>query len=352
MRKYFRQTKRLIIQITVFVLLITGCNIPQSPPIIPTLIRDSLQQITPENAEPAPTLTPVPDPKKVLLVTGADANQGIVNILRSSFQTLSENLFQLSEMDSLTPDQLPENVDTVIFPKTPADIGDFVQRFPQIQFITVDPAVQSYSNVWTIQYDPGFQFFLAGYAVAITSYDWRGAGLLSTDIEHSDESFINGAHYFCGRCMPNIAPFVEFPLTVMLPSTASPEEWGAGIDQIQPNYVRTYYVSEEAASDALYQKLLTMDVSILGVNDPPAGLEGKWLAAIKIDLAGSVIKILEMEQPAEQPGIVVPELIVKSGSIGGSFNEGKKAVLEEVYTDLISGMVSPYNPVPAATYEK
>lgn len=352
MRKYFRRTKRLIIQITVLFLLITGCNIPQSPSITPTLLQDPLQQVTPENTEPASTTTPVPDPKKVVFVTNTDANPVIINILRSGFQTLSENLFQLSETVSLTPDQLTEDVDTVIFPKTPADIGDFAQRFPKIQFITVDLAVQSYSNVWTIQYDPGFQSFLAGYAVAITSYDWRGAGLLPNDIERSEETFINGAHYFCGRCMPNIAPFVEFPLTVLLPSTASPEEWSAGVDQIQPNYIHTYYVSEEAASDALYQKLLTMDVSILGVNDPPAGIEGKWLAAIKIDLAGAVMKALEMEQPAEQTGVIVPELVVKSGSISGSFNEGKKTVLEGVYTDLVSGMISPYNPVPAAAYEK
>ncbi len=359
MQKYYKPRKnryQMILSCLFLLIGLTGCNIPKTPqqPLTPT--QDLSQLAATETAEIVPTSTPIPDPQKVLLVITADTNAGILDRIRSGIQSLPEGQAEITETTAFTEDQITEATDVVIFPKIVENLSEIAGRFPQTKFITIDRTDQNLPNVWTIRYDPAFETFLGGYAVALSAYDWRGAGLLPNDSlflgGRTQEVFQNGAQYFCGTCVSSIAPFVAFPLAVMLPAAATPQEWVAGIDQIQSNYIYTYFVSEEAASDDVYQKMLSLDVSVIGVNDPPAGLESKWLAGIRIDLGGAVNQILLADPTALASGLVIPELDVRLGSIGGSFNEGKKTDMQKVYADLIFGMVFPYDPQPADAYTK
>lgn len=335
---------------------LSGCNIPKTPqqPFSPT--QDISQLVATATAEIVPTSTPIPDPEKVLLVAAADANPGILELIRSGIQSLPEGQAELSETTSFSAEEISSEIDAVILTKTPENLIDIAGRFPEIKFITIDKTLLSLPNVWTIRYDSAFETFLAGYAVALCAYDWRGAGLLPNDSlllgARAQEIFQNGAQYFCGTCVSSIAPFVAFPLSVSLPTTAGPQEWIAGMDQIQSNYIYTYFVSREAASEAVYQKLLSLDVNVIGVDDPPAGLESKWLAGIRINLGAAVNQIITADPTVQPAGLVIPELDIRVGSIAGTFNEGKKTDLQKLYADLISGMVSPYDPQPADAYTK
>jgi len=359
MQKFTEQRKnwyRLILSCMLLMVGLTGCNIPKTPqqPISPT--QDISQLVVTATAEIVPTFTPIPDPVKVLLVAADDANPGILELIRSGIQSLPEGQAELTETTSFSADQISDEIDAVILTKTPENLSEIAGRFPQTKFVTIGKITQNLQNVWTIRYDPAFETFLAGYAVALCAYDWRGAGLLSNDSPllgaRAQEVFLNGAQYFCGTCVSSIAPFVAFPLSVSLPSAAGPQEWVAGMDQIQSNYIYTYFVSREAANDIVYQKILSLDVNVIGVDDPPAGMDSKWLAGIRIDLGGAINQILAADPAVQPAGLVIPELDIRVGSVAGTFNEGKKTDLQKLYADLISGMVSPYDPQPADTYTK
>jgi len=356
--------KKFVFFLSNFILLgislfLQACNTPVNP------TKEQLGKMTEsanqQTAVAIPTefiasVTPVPDQKKIIVARIPDANQGIFEIFRTGLQQLPAEIYTIEETDNLTPAAVPEDADLIIFPNLPPDLTQYTQQFPQKQFVVLSLQPQTDPNVWTIQYDIGFQPFLAGYFVGVTANDWRGAGLLPSDSPLYGttiaETFTNGMKLFCGRCQSYGPPYVEFPLTVLMPMNSAPEAWIAALDQIQDSFPNTFYVSEAALNLPLLQKLSEKQAAVITAEKPPEGWDGNWLGSVQINLAGALHDIVLRSANGQPAEAVIPELQIETGIQQSLFNQGKKLYLDKLYADLISGLVSPYDPVPPASFEK
>ena len=320
-------------------LLIAGCNMPQKVTVPPTPTQEELPEDT-----PVPTETPTPLPVR----------EKLVFLLSDEVPGVTESLSRAMEQvcaaydceTAANEDAIPQDADFVIFAKAPTALSSLTQRFPSTRFVVVDEPTAVYDGVWTIQYDEAFLPFLAGLATASNAYDWRSAGLLPNDSllwgTHAEEAFANGAHYMCGNCRPSLSPYVEFPLVISLPGDSSPDLWSSQFDEAQRSFIYTAFLSDEAISEALLQKMVTLNVQLLGVSAPPEGLEGNWLATINFDWADTLQQIISRTLSGEMQGTQPLILSITPGALSEEFSEGKANVLRRAYDLLLSGFLSPY----------
>ena len=324
-------------------LILAGCNMPQKAAVTPT---ETPQEIMEDTPEPTETPTPLPQREKIAFVPSEEV-PGITENLTKALEPLCAEVYDCrtaANEDAVEPD-----ADVIIFAKEPTALTSIKERFPQAHLIVVsDPKTTSSPGVWTIQYDPAFLPFLAGLATAGNAYDWRCAGLLPTDSplwgSNAADYFANGAHYFCGNCRPALAPYVNFPIVISLPGESSPESWSAQFDEAQRNFIYTAFLSDEAMSQELLQKLISLNVQMIGVSAPPAGLEGNWLATINFDWGATLNQIIFRTLNGETEGTMPLILSVIPGALTEDFSSGKALLLQRAYEDLLSGILSPYIP--------
>lgn len=328
-------------------LFLAGCNMPQRPVIQPT---ETLPEQIVETEVPTEEPTPLPPQEKIAFIP-SDEVPGITENITRALTSVCGETYDCRTITS--EEEIGEDTDFVIFAKEPTALSALTNRYPQTQFILVSAPQTDHENAWTIQYDEGFLPFLAGLAIAENARDWRSVGLIPSDSliwgDHAEEAFLNGAHYLCGNCRSVMAPYVEFPLTVSLPGDSSPEIWSSRFDEAQNSIIYTVFLADEAMSESLLQKLVSLNVQMLGVSEPPAGLENNWLAAISLDWSGTLRQIIARSDSGEHQGTMGVVLSITPGLLPESFSEGKANVLRRAYTDLLSGRLSPYTPTTVYT---
>lgn len=325
------------------ILLMTGCNLPQKAGVPPTEAPTEVPEDTPE---PTETPTPVPQMEKIAFIP-SDEVPGVTAGLTGALDQICPDAFECTTVPN--EDGISADTDFVIFAKEPTALSALTARFPQTRFIVITEPKTVYENVWTVQYDEAFLPFLAGLATTSNAYDWRSVGLLPTDSpvwgSHAEEAFLNGAHYFCGSCRSNLAPYVSFPLVISLPGETAPETWSDQYDEAQRSIIYTVFLSEEAMSESMLQKLISLNAQILGVSRPPAGLENNWLATINFDWAATLQQIISRSKAGEVSGTLPLVLSITPGALSEDFSAGKTTLLRRAYTDLLSGILSPYTPI-------
>lgn len=335
-----RKSAAVLLFSCIWILLIAGCkNMPKAVVVPPTATQEELPEDTPV---PTETPTPLPEREKIAFVPSSDA-PGATEAITQALEPLctAYDCETVSNEDALSDD-----TDFAIFAKAPTALSSLTQRFPQTRFIVADSPSAKYDGAWVIQYDEAFLPFLAGLATASNAYDWRSAGLLPDNSplwgNHAEEAFINGAHYICGNCRPTLAPYVSFPLVISLPGDSSPDTWNSQFDEAQRSFIYTAFLSDEAISETLLQKLISLNVQILGISAPPAGLEANWLATINFDWADTIQQIISRSLAGETGGIQPLILSITPGALSEDFSEGKTLVLRRAYDLLLSGFLSPY----------
>ena len=283
----------------ILVLIAAGCNMPQRTAVTPTNTSEPVVEDTPE---PTETPTPLPQREKIAFIP-SDEVLGVTESITKALDTICAGY------DCMTitgEDAIEDNTDFVIFAKEPTALSSLTDRFPQTRFIVIAPPGNTYDNAWTVQYDEAYLPFLAGLALAENAYDWRSVGLIPNDSpvwgSHAEDAFLNGAHYMCGNCRSSLAPYVSFPLIVSLPGSSSPDSWSAQFDEAQKSFIYTAFLSDEAISEALLQKLVSLNIQMLGVSAPPAGLEGNWLASINFDWSGTLMQVISRSLAGETQG--------------------------------------------------
>ena len=329
------------------ILAVSGCNLPKQSPEQPVFTPTEEIADTPE---PTETPTPLPKLEKIVFIPSDEVPDITENLTRALDGICPGNYDCLTVASE---DEADEDADFIIFAKEPTALSALTQRFPQSQIILAAAPKTSYPNVWVIQYDEAFFPFLAGLATASNAYDWRCAGLIPGDSllwgTHAEEAYRNGAHYFCGNCMPALAPYVSFPLIITLPSDSAPETWSSQFDEAQKSFIYTAFLADEAVSESLLQKLVGLNVQILGVSDPPEGMENNWLASIRFDWAETLRQIMQRSDAGEKQGSAALILSITPGALSESFSVGKANVLRRAYNDLLSGLLSPYTPTSEYT---
>lgn len=318
---------------------IAGCNMPQKTAVIPTPETEEIPEDTPE---PTETPTPLPAREKIVFVPSDEAP----GVTESLTKALDQLCMGYDCETAANEDAIQEDTDFAIFAKTPTGLSSLTERFPRTRFIVVDEPSAHYDNAWVIRYDASFLPFLAGLAAAGNAYDWRCAGLLPSDSAvwgaDAEEAFVNGAHYMCGNCRSSLAPYVSFPLVISLPGASSPDQWNSQFDEAQKSFIYTAFLSDEAVSESLLQKLISLNVQILGTSQPPAGLENNWLAAINFDWTDTLQQVISRSLSGEPQGTQALILSIIPGALSEEFSQGKADVLHNAYDLLLSGFLSPY----------
>lgn len=329
-------------------LTVSGCNMPQKTTAEPTAAATE-----PATETPVPTEIPTPEPKKEKIVfIPSDEVPGITANLTEALKRICTDAYECQTVSG--EDEIDAETDFAVFAKEPTALTSLQARFPDTRFILIAPPKTEYSNAWVIEHDEAFLPFLAGLATTSNAYDWRSAGLIPNDSSlwgsHAEEAYLNGAHYFCGNCRPVLAPYVSFPLVISLPSGTDAGTWSAQFDEAQRNFVYTVFLSDEAMSESLLQKLITLNVQMLGVSAPPAGLENNWLATVNFDWASTLQYVIVHSDAGESGGTIPLILAITPGELTEDFSEGKANLLRQAYENLLSGILSPYT--PSAVYSE
>ena len=337
-----KKASSVFLCLSVILMILAGCNLPQKSVVTPT---ETPQEISEDTPEPTDTPTPLPRREKIAFIPSEDV-PGITANLTRALDSLCTDTYEcqtITNEDAIEPDH-----DFVIFAKEPTALTSIMERFPQTHFITVSNPQTSYPGTWVLQYDEAFLPFLVGLATTSNAYDWRSAGLLPSDSltwgPNAAEYYANGAHYFCGNCRPAMAPYVDFPIVISLPGDSAPESWSAQFDEAQRSFIYTAFISDEAISQELLQKLVGLNVQMIGVSAPPAGLEGNWLATINFDWEASLRQVISRTLSGETEGSLPLILSVMPGALTDEFFAGKTTLLQRAYDDLLSGKLSAYTP--------
>ncbi len=338
-----KQFTAFLLSAALLLIFLSGCNMPQRVEMPPT---ETLPEITEETPEPTEEPTPLPPREKIVFIP-SDAAPAVTEHLTRALELLC--LEQYECVTAASEDGITDDADFAVFAKAPTAVSSLTLRFPQTRLILVSDPESFYENAWTIRYDEAFFPFLAGMALESVSADWRSAGLIPSDSPvwgtHAEEAFLNGGHFLCGNCMSVMAPYVSFPLAVSLPGSSAPETWSAQLDEVNRSIIYTVFLSDEAASAALVQKLASLNVQILTVSAPPAGLESHWIGSVSLDWAETLRQIMARSDAGEYQGSMGVVLSVTPGYLRESFSEGKAAMLRQTYADLLSGVLSAYTPV-------
>ena len=326
---------------------LTGCNLPSSSVNIPTA---TMEAMLPSDVPSNPTEPPTPTPEKttVIFIPGSSPADGLDLLLSNALSGLSTDTYETETLPSLSVDSVPENADVILFRNPPADIETYTTKYPEKAFVSLS-SEQLPGNTWTIQYDHGYLPFLAGLATVIESYDWRSGALFVSDSTiygpDFEETYTNGAQFFCGNCLSNLAPYINFPVILTNPTGTTDDIWNSAISDAAANVIYTWFVDGEAVSSGVWQKLSETDTQFIGLSSPPAGLEDRWLATLNYDWTGTLESMLSLIDGDGQSGRMIPaELSIISGAFPNRFQEGRIDYLTKVYNDLLSGLISPYDP--------
>ena len=348
-RKHNDMKERLfrLFSLMMALLLFAGCNMPQKVVTPPT---DTPEPVVEDTPEPTMTPTPLPQREKIAFIPSDEA-PSVTMGLTKALDSICGDVYDCSTISG--EDEIDPETNFVIFAKEPTAVSALRERFSNTHLIIVSDPQNIQQGVWTIQYDQAFLPFLAGLAAASNAYDWRSAGLLPSDSvlwgENAADQFANGAHYFCGNCRPMLAPYVNFPFTISLPGDSSPDAWISQFDEAQRSFIYTAFLSDESISQELLQKLITLNVQMLGVSVPPAGLENNWLATINFDWADTLLQIIARTENGETQGVQPLILSIIPGELTEDFSSGKAALLQRAYADLLSGILSPDTPTKEYT---
>ncbi len=347
--------KRSVLFLCLITLLLglSACNLPQKAEDIPespvvAVIENPAEaplDAEPQEAAPEPTETPLPAMAKVVLVT-SDAAPAADAFLKQALSLLEGEGYACAAAASSA--EIPADADYAVFADVPADLQSVRDRLPDTRLIVTAAEASEIDGVWTILFDEAYLPFIAGAALEINAYDRRGAALLPSDSavwgSHAEEAFINGAQYTCGDCRGQLSPYVNFPLVFSLPADSSPDTWAAQIDEAQKSFIYTAFLAEESVSESLTQKLVASNVLMLGNGAMPAGTENNWLGTLTLDFAGTLRQIIANCEDGVNSGAVGAELSITPGALSEDFSVGKSDYLQDIYSQLLSGRLSPYDP--------
>ncbi len=337
-----KQLTAILLSAVILLFILSGCNMPQRADTPPT---ETLPEIREETPEPTEEPTPVPPREKIVFIPSDEAS-AVTAQLSAALESVCGDQYEC--VTAVSEDEITDDTNFAVFAKEPTAVSALTQRFPNTRLILAAAPGSSYVNAWTIQYDESFLPFLAGMAIESVSTDWRSVGLIPNDSQvwgsHAEEAFLNGGHYLCGNCMSVMAPYVGFPLTVSLPGNSAPESWTAQLDDANRSIIYSVFLSDEAVSETVIQKLVSLNVQVLTVSGLPAGLESHWVGSVSLDWAETLRQIMARSDAGEYQGSMGVVLSVTPGYLRESFSEGKAAMLRQAYADLLSGKLSAYTP--------
>ena len=197
----------------------------------------------------AATATATATPPEIVLVdasgTAGDNLTTVINDFAAANSLQTRTLAALTNADISTATKI------VVFTTDPGNLADLSAAAPATQFVVLsNSSVSAGGNISTIQADPAAKAFMAGYLTMLLSYDWRAAGLLTSDgplgASYTD-AFANGARYVCGKCNAYFAPLVSFPAILSEPTNSSETTWATDAATLGNDWLSAVFIDPAAA---------------------------------------------------------------------------------------------------------
>jgi hypothetical protein len=303
---------------------------------------------------PTPTSVPTPESPLAILVVPADmeksasdAYQKVVYDLaqQSGMRFQVRNTFSLSDIE-------PGMRIVIALPPDPG-IGAIAAAAPNVQFLAINiPGVVAGGNVSVLAGNGQFDVpaFLAGYAAAVISDDFRIGMILPKDnasAQQAARAFANGAAYHCGLCSsyrlyldPNgIA--IRYPQYAEIPANEDPSRFGGWANYLVGSLkVDALYVYPDPGIEVrqLFDSLGQTGAQIIGTTLPdprPAG----WVMGIQAD-AVKAIQVAWPELVAGRGGQSVPSPLGLADVDPNFLTPGKQRLVQKVLEDLQAGRIA------------
>ncbi len=343
-----RKLSALLIVI-ILALLLSACN-SQTPTV--TQLPTETQLIETEETVPTDvpaTATAIP----TALISsdivfwagiGSGHNQALTERL-SAFAQVNGHTFESHE--TIDFEKITPSVKLLVATADAAQIEQVSQQVADLTVVAIDVRglTPGLPNVYAVTSEGGTpeqRAFLAGYALAITTDDYRvGAITLAEDDlgNRTRDSFVTGVRYFCGLCNAHYMPVNYYPFTAEVSNPNDPASWQAAVDSLLDLSVTAMFVQPEISSPDLMTYLASKNITVIGV-EGQAGLEvaGRVMGVLGSDLYASteavVASLLEGDTFANSTGSlelkqVNPDLM----------SDGRLILFSRIREELLSGLI-------------
>jgi len=241
------------------------------------LIPSVTPSVTPQpSATSEPTHTSTPIPKNLILLLSDKSFPSLSSTILTTVQELSrEEDWEVRETNHLDFDVIPPNLRLLISLPPDPGIQDLALQNPDIQFLAIGMLGLEPQQNLSILAGDGFpidqQAFIAGYASAVLTKDWRIGLIAEVDSEAYqaiNESFINGVIYYCGLCRLAYPPFHNYPITTQLSPGSVEEEWMTAADLLLSYSVDTIFIYSYEPSLSTLEYLAGKGIALIGIQDP------------------------------------------------------------------------------------
>lgn len=294
---------------------------------------------------PLPSATPTAQPPRAVLLASPASDPALVSALQPILADLAaQSGLDFQTKASLSPDEIEGLRLVVALPPDPG-LAQLAAAAPKVQFLGVGiTGLQAKDNISKVDIQggrPDQQAFLAGYLAAVITSDWRIGviGLQGAPAgKVASQAFTNGAVFFCGLCRPVAPPFVQYPVSVELPSNAGQAEQQAAAESLASQGVNTVFIAPEVQSQALLEALAQKKMGLIGTVPPPAGVKDHWVASIQSNWLDAVRQAW-------------PSLLQGKGGVSLSaplkletpnpalLSPGRQRLVEQTLADLSAGFV-------------
>ena len=341
----------LILAFIALIFLLTACNQQQITPTLtpaetPSTVIEATDLVTATsavaNTEPAPSL--VSSEIVFWAGTGSGHNEVLMERL-SAFAQANGRTFE--SHTSLNAQQITPSVKILVATVDGNQIETLHEQLPGLKIVAVDASglTPALVNVHQVTSEGGTveqRAFLAGYALALTTNDYRvGAITLSGDDlgNRTRDSFVTGVRYFCGLCSARYMPVNYYPFTAEVTSPTNPTDWQTAVDSLLELAVTAIFVQPEVSSLDLMTYLASKNITVIGVEGQPG-----------LDVAGRVVGVLGSDLYASTEAAV--DRILNGEDLGSStgsldlkqidreiMSDGRRILFERIREELLSGMI-------------
>ena len=305
-------------------------------------------------AIPSPTSVPTPDSPLAILVLPADLDKSVSD----AYQKVVYDLAQQSGMrfqvrNGLGPADVEPGLRIVVALPPDPGISALAAAAPAVQFLAINiPGVSASGNVSVLAGNGQIDVpaFLAGYAAAVISDDFRAGMILPKDnpgAQQAARAFANGMAYYCGLCtsyrlyLDSNGAGIRYPQFAEIPGDEDPSRLGGWANYLVGSLkVDALYVYPDPSLEVpqLYDSLGQTGAQIIGTvppNPQPAG----WVMGIQAD-AVKAIQTAWPELVAGRGGQSIPSPLGLANVDPLFLTPGKQRLVQQVLDDLQAGRIA------------
>jgi len=328
--------RTLLIVSTLVLVLLAGCQ-PQAsatPDALPT-------ELPPD----VPVLTPTATVPLAIIVVPADMDPSRSDLYQTTVYELAQaDGYRFQVRNALSPADLEPGLRVVIVVGADPGLAALTAAAPGVQFLALEiDGLTPGGNLSVVSAEagrPDIPAFLAGYIAAMVTEDYHAGVMLLEGDPQSDAiatAFRNGTIYYCGLCNPYYGPFLEYPLEVTIPLSASLAEHNAYANYLVNQKVETMYIPPSLATADLLTYVNSTGAWTLGPYAPPRKVSG-WVVSILPDYLAA-LRTAWPELTAGRGGVAFPSSLVLAEANPEILTEGRQRLAEEVLHGLLDGSI-------------